>query len=414
MASPGQVTDADGTVTLGPWPVGVNNRAYEFELPDGALRDAVNVDITNGGRTLRRRGATALRKLAQIHSVFGGSEHLLFMQAGALRRGIPPADVSLRTGLSAADMDYVEVNKDVYYSNGEVTGKVIAAGTDAPWGLKLPISQPVLTPGVVGGLPAGRYQIAVTFVCSDGEESGALSPQPVDVVEGGGIQLTAIPQPVEAGVNRVRIYRTSTNGDKLYVHQTLLIGVVSLLVGVSVLGRELETLLGTPFPPCTLLDYYNGRIYGAQGNILWYSLPFRYGFLDSYIQFSEEVSVLEATQDGCYVCADQTYFYPGATPSKQEQRTLLPFGGVYGSGTKVRNSRDVAWFSKNGWVVGKPGGSIEQITDKHVAVPGYAAGAALFREDRGIRQLVGAFQGGVDSSFVAGDSVDAEIIRSET
>lgn len=405
-------------LTLGPYAIGINNRAAEHDVPvgdDGAAAvDLLNVDVSNTGRIHRRKGNTALRLLNQIHSAFGSDNHFLFVQAGVLRKGLPPSDTILRSGLSAAQMAYVEVNSEVYYSNGEVTGKVKADGTDAPWGVKTPTSQPVVAPDAAGGLPAGRYQVAVTFVRSDGEESASLSPIAVTVAEGGGVMLTAIPQPTEAGVNRVRIYFTDTNGDALRAYQTLVVGVTTLLVGAGTLGRVLETALDLPFPACTLLDYFNGRIYGASGNTVWFSKAFRFGILDTYITYSEPVSVLQATDGGVYVCADQTYWYGGAGPGAFTQSTLLPFGAVPGTGVKVRNSRNVAWFNKNGWVIGKPGGGIEQVTDKNVAVPEYASGAALFREERGIRQILGAFNTGTASTFVAGDAADAEVVRSET
>jgi len=62
-------------------------------------------------------------------------------------------------------------------------------------------------------------------------------------------------------------------------------------------------------------------------------------------------------------------------------------------------------------VIGKSGGTVEQATDTQIVPSGYNSGVALFRESRGIRQLVSALRGPVENGFVATDFADAEIIR---
>lgn len=44
------------TIDLGKFPLGKNNIAKETSLPEGSLRDAINVDIDNSGKPRLREG----------------------------------------------------------------------------------------------------------------------------------------------------------------------------------------------------------------------------------------------------------------------------------------------------------------------------------------------------------------------
>lgn len=57
-------------VRLGPFPLGMNNRAEDVSLKDGdidLLRAASNVDITNAGKVRRRDGFTAVTHVSQVN-----------------------------------------------------------------------------------------------------------------------------------------------------------------------------------------------------------------------------------------------------------------------------------------------------------------------------------------------------------
>lgn len=51
------------------FPVGINNRDREYALPEGALREAVNLDVTRDGGLLSRKG---------LREVLTGDCHSLF------------------------------------------------------------------------------------------------------------------------------------------------------------------------------------------------------------------------------------------------------------------------------------------------------------------------------------------------
>src|SRR3546814_18967555 len=75
-------------------------------------------------------------------------------------------------------MAYVYSNGRIYWSNGQVRGFVLADKSIYPWGIDTPPIQPLLQTTATGGLDAGRYQVAITWMRDingdAGEESGAL------------------------------------------------------------------------------------------------------------------------------------------------------------------------------------------------------------------------------------------------
>lgn len=114
--------------------LGINNR-----LPDSALhirtrqiqgdylKDAVNVDIDNAGRLLRRRTLSLVQAMAGAHSL-----HMTSDTAGVLVRDsvlyaitLPTyTETLLKILASNAAMSYVEYNGDLYYSNGTDSGRI--------------------------------------------------------------------------------------------------------------------------------------------------------------------------------------------------------------------------------------------------------------------------------------------------
>lgn len=404
-------------VTLGPWPKGMNNRASEFDLPEKTLRDAYNVDITNNGRARRRRGSTLIETGSGRHSVFAYGSHFLFVRGDQLRYGLPPSAVALRQGLTLGEpMYYTVVNEEIYFSNGIITGKIQADGSLVPWGVLTPISSPVVSATGAGALQAGRYQVAVVHVSPTGEESGARAPAVVDVGDGGGIQVLALPQSVDGYATTIRVYRSQANGEVLYWAADYAMGTVSATLGASVnLGRPLSTLFMEPMVPCKHLTSYNGRIYGAVGNAVVYTEPLRYGLtqLDrDFLLLPKDVNMLLGVRDGIFAGSDITYFMAGAQPSAFDLKEVLPFAPVPGTPVTIKPRLMVAWFSEKGYVIGTADGQAKLATEPNIAVPTYESGAVLYREDRGLRQLVGAFNAPVATQFEASDFDEADTVRS--
>ena len=93
---------------------------------------------------------------------------------------------------------------------------------------------------------------------------------------------------------------------------------------------------------------------------------------------------------------------------------LLPYGAVEGSAAHIENSNDIAWFSTRGLVIGSQDGQVKNVQEENVAVGAAQAGATLYREQDGMRQLVAsAAQGSGAAKAAASSFFEADIVRKE-
>jgi hypothetical protein len=410
-------TDKD-LLSHGPWVKGVNTLATDQALSTDELRNAVNVDITKEGHGRRRPGFTS-RYSTKSHSLFSdgttlygvAGENLSYFTRAANGTLTP---TTLKAGFpSTRPVAWLAVNDRIYYSNGVLTG-MIYNRTHYPWGVEVPSGQPTVAASASGGLHAGRYQVAVTFVSSLGEEGGTGQAAAVDVATGGGISLVAIPQPQDASVTKIRVYRTQANADVLYLYQEYAVGTTSASVGASnSLGRVLDTQFMQPPLPGTLLEEYNGRIYIGAGSVLLYTEAYRHGAIrmTNFMMFPADISLLAGVDTGLIVAADQTYFLQGQDPKNMVLLPRLPHGAVKGTCVRDTRSQSLAWFSPQGFCQSDSQGNITNVSGHRVAFERTDRGAAMLREANGIRQVVGSMQGGITNSLTVGDFFDAEVIR---
>lgn len=407
------------------WPKGMNNVMPDYALPEGAMRDAVNVDINDAGKVRRRDGRTLRYSGTNVRGLWRGAGRTLFAEGAELKQLNPDYTAStLAVGLAAAKRpSFVEVNGETYWSDTEaVTGTIRADGTVSLWGI--PIGPVPTAVGIAGGgLPGGRYQVSATFVLNTGEEGGTDTSDIVDVPDGGSILVTGLPAvSPHPHVTKIRVYVTLQNGEVEYLYGEFPVGTTSLtIVPTSTLSIPLRSWFEYPFPACGNLEYYKGRIFGSNGKFVYFTSALRYRLIrmdQNFYAFESDVTMIKAVPDGVYISdSEATYWFSGGDadePGKYIRRQVLPYPATPGTGINIPNSTDVAWFSTRGWCIGSAGGKVENRMEGNV-VPSqhYEFGAALFRENDSLRQLVGAVQGGADAnSLRATDFVEAEVVRS--
>jgi hypothetical protein len=411
--------DSSELISHGPWTLGVDNLKTDQALPREALRNALNVDITREGHARRRPGFTS-RHGVKSHSIwspdgstlYGVTNDNLSYYTRAANGTLTPT--TLRAGFpSTQPVAFIAVGDKIYYSNGVVTGMIVNR-VHYPWGTESVNGQPTVAASAAGGLHAGRYQVAITFVSSLGEEGGASPAVAIDVAEGGGISLSAIPQPQDASVTRIRVYRTQANADVFYLYQEYATGTTSASIGTSnSLGKVLDTWFMQPPLPGTLLEEYNGRIYIAAGSVLWFTEALRYGaiLMTNFMMFPADITLLAGVDTGLIVGADQTYFLQGQDPKQMVLLPRLPHGAVKGTLVRDTRTQTLAWFSPQGLCQSDSQGNLTNVSARSVTFERAEQGAALLREANGIRQVVGALRGGVTSTLAVGDFFDAEVIR---
>jgi hypothetical protein len=378
---------------------------------------AVNVDIDELGRVSRRSGRAKIYT-GNVHSLWAGdvagSPLCLFREGRALKRldgnlssAPPPAPtaVTIHDGIEGdRRMSYLALGGRVYYSDGVVTG-VVEAGVRRSWGLAPPPA-PVLSP-YPGELPPGAYMVALTYVRGAGRtastqmrsqasmESGAGPAAHAELPEGGGLAVS-IRASKDPGVSAINVYVTLPNGEVFYRVMTLPNadaevfyrgGAASGIGG----GAALSTACLSPAPAGRLIEYFKGRVYVADGDVVWFSEPFGYELFDlttGYVRLDGPLTLLAAVDDGLYAATgEKTYFLePGAAGAALNLRQAASFGALFGtqaagvihSGSDGAPRRCVYWVAANGVCAGLDGGSIVDVTAGrfHFYTPGAAPGAA--------------------------------------
>lgn len=401
---------------------GMNMLAPDYAMPDGSLRDATNLDVTNEGvlRTRQGHAATPLVPGVACHSLYGTPLFLLHADRSELKRTASGTQV-VATVQNGARIAYAPLpDGSVVWSDGSAIGRVSAAGVSVP--LSLPAAgAPQLAAVANGTLRAGRYTVSVAWVESSGQESPPSLPVALDVSNGQGIQLSAIPVSPPSGATALRIYVSHADEAALFEAGVVAAGVTSALIDAEPTGRPLETLFEAPFPACSTLGFAAGRLLGARGNVLYWSEPHRYGVTRpaaNFIQFSAPVSLIAPTQDGIYVGtldaagAGEVVFLSGFEFGKQAFRPVTPFGAYPGTLAEMPHTLQMIWASPQGFVVADNSGQISAISSDKVAFQHATRGGSIVREQGGLRQIITSLEpAGPENQFAASDYAEAEIIK---
>jgi len=412
-----------GMQTYGPFTRGVNNRLQDHEISNDRLRQAVNVRLRDTGLVERRSGYALHRAAAvKTHSGYTVPDFgLVFVDGHSmiLRNPDTGSESVLRTDMAANQpVAYVTPPGGiVYYSDGAVTGR-IAAGEDQPWGIAPPSGVPALS-AITGALPPGRYQVALTYIDLGGEESGSGLTAELTVTANHGIRIAGIPAPVTVGVSKVALYVSTANGEMLYHAADLALGVTQFdYITASATGRALKTRYITPPPAGRVLAYSGGRIYIADGPIVWYTEPIQYGRCrkaSSFLQFPADVSIMSGVAGGLYVASDKTYWLAGTDPQTFTSKIVLEFGAAPHTLTALPEPDTWMWYSDRGMVQAGPGGAIKELQHAELFLDAANTGASLYMEEEGIKQIVSVTQPKNIAAVAASSSyVDMEVRRSGT
>lgn len=256
---------------------GVDNRSYLTKLAEGTVRVADNVDVDARGVVYRRDGYAQTTALAGAHSLWSHPSlaFALVADAGNLYRMDTNGNLTrVVTGLGGQAVSYALVGQQVRWSNGVFTGQVDLAGNPLPLGVETPRPSFTLTSMSNGGISAGNYAVTLTFTSASGEEGGAPPAQYVDVADGGGILVGAVPPSFDAV--QARVYVSDANGTELFWAGSCAPGG-SFMVGAGLRTKLLATQFCEPFPAAKYLLATFGRLFGAVGRQLVWSQPMYYG-----------------------------------------------------------------------------------------------------------------------------------------
>lgn len=372
---------------------GINNKSQSETMSPPFVAQAINLDFADNGEIRKRPGQTKIISCTTGHSVFEfDSNTLYFVDNGTLKRRDLSAGetTTIKTGIGDEKLSYAVSGGRIYYSNGIVNGSVVD-DVYRSWGVSRPARQPDLSVSPVGGLVAGIYFVAITYL-RNGEESGTGEADQITVEDGGGIVLSNFPTP-PADVDRVAIYVTPCNGKKLYLFGEYRADISTVTIGHHIGTIELNTQFGRPplMFSCVAAQY--GRVYGAWNSYVYYSEPMRPGLFmpNNYLPFSGDVKLIVAVKSALYVVADKTYRI-GAINDEGVPVIIevLPFSAVSAYAKDPAETLAV-WMSEKGFVVATEE-VVQLLAYDRIAVDKYTSGAITIIDDGGFKKVIGTFK----------------------
>jgi hypothetical protein len=371
------------------------------------LQTVSNFFITDENQLDTRQGYA--RKVTGVpHSLWSDGAICLYREGVYLKRLHEDLTTTsiLRGGLQGNSlMRYLSLNGRIYYTDGISTG-IIENLTDRTWGLQVP-GTPTLSL-TSGWVAEGRYQIAVTYSRVDGQESGASTSAVIDVGANGGI-IVSLPTSSDATVSDVNLYATGCNGEVLFYVASFPNGTSSVTYSRGdAFGPALKTQFLSPPLVGNLMAHYNGRIYIAQNDIVWYTQLFGYELMDlaeNFLPMGGNITMLESVQDGLWVATESgTYFLVGDdAPLKRISKddagvipgTAVKLDGVNLGKEKSYSGPAVLWGSaKYGVCAGLNGGQVQYLTEKRFLFPetDYRGAGLIRQEDNSNLYLLSIYQ----------------------
>lgn len=369
-----------------------------FDPQDMAV--AQNVDLDETGKLYRRLG-TKRRIAGDMHSLFGFGDMAYVVSNGVLNALSQDMLLTPITAVAVNRVSYTGINEKVYWSNNVVSGELKGAG-NVPWGIAVP--PPITATTIPGAMRAGRYMMSITYVRSDGRESGAPRSTEIALGDNLGLQFSNLPVSSDPLVTTKRIYITGCNGDLPYLTATLTNSTKTASVTeLPAQGMALRTQFMGPAPVGQVVGYFAGRAYVASGPYLWYSLPHEYDLFDlrtGFVAFDANVQTFAAVSDGIYIGTERaTYWLEGKDPTQFVRTQVAAVGTVLGTEVHLRNDlvgkqeegtpgKVVGWMSKKGFFMGFDGGLATNKTGGRYYPPVGSEGASLFKIRGGTPQVV--------------------------
>lgn len=148
----------------------------------------------------------------------------------------------------------------------------------------------------------------------------------------------------------------------------------------------------TPMKPGHLIEWFNGRLYVARGDELWFSDPMAVYQTDerkNFKQMGGYISMIQAVRDGLYVSNLRvTFFLAGLDPHEAQLVKVADYPAILGTAIKAdgeRITRDISgravmWASPRGVCVGLDGGNFVNLTDAFYHPTYSGEGAAILRQ----------------------------------
>lgn len=369
------------------WSLGMNNNAQPDKLPDGHVRQLVNLDATASGALVKRPGYDRIVERSDVRMVGRAGNYLIIVADDLLvydKRNDTLA--TIQHGLEAGPVTGVTHLERFYFTAGSSMLRTDGV-TVSPWVVPEPLANVSLSAGGV----TGTVKVALTAFSDDGEESSfdplifSLNDQSITVSS--------------SDERRLSLYVSPPNHETLY-HQTEVVNGSATIGSIDDSGHRFDLGGLVPFPKCEILASSKGTLIGATGNWLFVStpmMPHLHNPVSGFFQYETDVTEICPVDGGIFVgTAGATYFI-SLIETEPSQRLVSRTGII--KGTKVDlNDGACAWFTTHGQAVGSADGSVLMLNEDKFSPSTAADGAASLIELNGNKVVVTTMRGSVDGN----------------
>lgn len=151
-------------------------------------------------------------------------------------------------------------------------------------------------------------------------------------------------------------------------------------------------------PTGTLVEHYNGRLYVAQGNTLWFSEPLGFGVFDltrGVIPYASNIRMIRAVDDGLFISTEnRVVFLSGSGPNDFSQIQVAAYPAIEGTDAKFHGDymmyqpdaititksgkKAILWTSEEGICFGGSGGKFDNVTEEKIhSLPSGVTGSGI-------------------------------------
>lgn len=386
--------------------LGLRNNVDPTAFGREDLVTANNVDIFDDLSVGRRKGFSAPVTAAIDRDLWASGAVCLGVGSNALKRVFPDySTATLYAGLSPSrPLSYAAVADRVFWANSVQSG-CVQNGVNRTWGVTPPAAFTVAAGS--GALAAGRYQVALTYLRDDLQESGAGKAQELELATTGGLSLSGIPISSDATITHKVVYATAVGGETLFRVGVIANDVTTFSIDEIRQGASpLLTQFLQPPPAGDYIAYTPGYMLVAVGSRLYPSEHYAPELFDyrKSVPFLDSITMLAPVEGGVWVgTASQIIWMTGETPEKWDYKVRAEYGVIprtlcfadgelIGDG-QAAGQRAAFFASKRGLCAGLPGGRLVNLTEARFAYPSMDRGAGIVRRHRGISQFLVSLQG---------------------
>lgn len=397
--------------------LGLNNKADRTSPPRAAdgdpaasavlalrwLETADDVDIDDGGNIRTAPGATeALTDIVDGYHTHRGDRLYLIDASQTLIRFDGSIAEEIYSDVGEGPYAWTEYGTAVYLMGSEQALEIRPTGV-VGWGLPVPTPAVVSVDSGGGSMPAGVYQIALTYLRSDGIESGAPQSTIVTIAQGDRILLADIPAQADC---QTLIYCSPADGPDLYLVKAAA-GADDVIDGdPATWTYPLRTQFTSP-PPLSghLIEGWDARIwvavYDSTQNItrLFPSTELRRFVLDVPMDVRGCVTVMAGTPESMLVGTDREIYALSRNGEGYQLSRLAGYGVIPGS-VDWDNAGNIVFWTSRGAMSAFP---LKSLTEHALSVPPGTVAAGLVREYRGYRSYLVSPRGGGTSHNPYGD-----------